>query len=73
MSIHIGGDKYYSLPQAAQELGISRATLFRWITNGVRLNGARLRAVRDPISRRYYIRETEVEVLARRFEQVPER
>ena len=71
MSIHIGGEKYFSLPQAARELCISRATLFRWITKGVSVNGGPLRAVRDPISRRYYLREAEVEALTRRFEQVP--
>jgi excisionase family DNA binding protein len=35
MPMEIGGRIYYRTSEACQETGISRATIFRWLKNGV--------------------------------------
>ena len=39
MPKRIGDDVYYSVPEAAKRVGVSRMTMFRWVTRGVPLNG----------------------------------
>lgn len=50
MPKRIGDELYYSVPEAAKCAGVSRMTMFRWVTKGIPLNGFRLKALRDPIS-----------------------
>lgn len=35
MTVEIDGCKYYKTAEACQKTGISRATLFRWMKNGI--------------------------------------
>ena len=35
MPIHINGNTYYRTSEACKKIGISRATLFRWLKAGV--------------------------------------
>jgi hypothetical protein len=66
----IGDDLYYSVPEAAKSVGVSRMTMFRWVTKGVPLEGFRIKALRDPISHHYYVSEESVNMLATRFQPV---
>ena len=70
MPKRIGEDVYYSVPEAAKRVGVSRMTMFRWVTRGVPLNGFKIKALRDPISQHYYVAEESVKMLAERFEPV---
>jgi excisionase family DNA binding protein len=35
MTIEINGEKYYKTSEACKKAGISRATLFRWLKEGI--------------------------------------
>lgn len=59
---------YYSVPEAAKELGVTRTTMLRWVTRGVPNNGITLEVLRDSVSRHYYIAEESVASLRDRFE-----
>lgn len=67
MPRQIGNEIYYSVPEAAGELGVSRVTMFRWATGTVRVKGAKIKVLRDPISSHYYISQDSVAKLAKRF------
>jgi hypothetical protein len=70
---HIGGETYYPLPEAAKQLGVSRMTMLRWVTQGIPINGVKndLKVLRDPISGHYYVAETSITHLANRFQEKP--
>ena len=68
MPKHIGHDIFYSVPEAAKRIGVSRMTMLRWVTRGIKLDGIKVIVLRDPISNRYYIAEESVRKLAERFE-----
>lgn len=60
--------KYYSIPEVATLIGVSRGTLFNWITNRGRAGHAwigelSLDIFQDPIRRHYYLSEASVEKL----------
>jgi predicted site-specific integrase-resolvase len=60
-------EPYLSVPEAAQRVGVSRATMFRWASQQIRLNGSRIKVVQDPINKHYYVAERSVKKLADRF------
>ncbi len=70
MPKRIGDELYYSVPEAAKMVGVSRMTMFRWVTKSTPLNGIEIKALRDRISNHYYISEESVKALASRFEPV---
>lgn len=70
MPRRIGDELYYSVPEAAKLVGVSRMTMFRWVTKGVPLDGFRIKALRDPISHHYYVADESVNMLATRFQPV---
>ena len=70
MPKRIGDELYYSVPEAAKSVGVSRMTMFRWVTKGVPLDGFRIKALRDPISQHYCVAEESVKMLADRFQPV---
>ena len=70
MPRNINKEMYYSVPEAAQQVGVSRMTMFRWITQGVPKNDIVLKVLKDPISNHYYIAEETVSQLATRFRLV---
>jgi hypothetical protein len=70
MPKQIGQDVYYAIPEAAKLVGVSRMTMLRWATRRIRLPGATMQVLRDPISKRYYIAKDSVAELAKRFQSV---
>lgn len=66
----IGGKNYYSVPEAAKQVDVSRMTMLRWVTGRVPLNGLRIQAIRDPISGHYYVCEDSIKELVKRFQPV---
>jgi len=58
---------YFSIPEAAQRLGLPRMTLFRWVTRRYRRD-LEIQAVRDRITGRHYMTDDAIAQLAARFE-----
>lgn len=68
----IDKDIYYSVPEAAEQLGVSRMTMFRWVTDMGHVERAKIKVLRDPISKHFYVSRDSVVKLAKRFEPVRE-
>lgn len=72
MPKRIGDRLYYSVPEAAKEIGITRGTLFRWITQGLPPNSSTdtITIKKDPYSNHYLIAEEVVTRLVNRLEDI---
>jgi negative regulator of replication initiation len=74
--IEVDGERYHSTVYAAKQIGVSRATLLRWMKMGeIDYQGGEkliLNAIVDPMSGHKYLKETDVEKLKpeNRFMQV---
>lgn len=65
----IGRTTYLTPPEAARQLGVSRATINRWLTTPDKLSVS-VKVRRDPLSNRYYIAASSVTVLQKRFQLI---
>lgn len=52
--VMIGGQPYYTLPEAAKRIGVAAVTVFRWV-KGDSPAPAKICAVHDKISGSYYL------------------
>lgn len=64
--------KYYSTVEVATLIGVSRGTVFNWITNRAQAGHAwicelSLDIFRDPINKRYYLSEESVKKLKNQY------
>lgn len=65
---YIDAEPFLSVPEAAERLGVSRATMFRWASRRIEVEGSPIKVVQDPINRHYYVAERSVKQLADRFQ-----
>lgn len=76
MSKIIQGETYYSIPEVAKKLNISRVTILKWAISGQTSKGNKIKVLRDTFRNNYYIAEHSVVILLKqynpekRFEQV---
>lgn len=67
MSKIIQGETYYSVPEVAKKLSISRVTILKWAVSGQTSKGNKMKVLKDTFRNNYYIAEHSLAILLKQY------